>query len=250
VITSWSYQASTGPVQIKLKVGKEESLTSFTITDESAVETAAAAKLNTFATRLPVEADEVIGLTPVTNGLPCVRGMATGYSYSAYVMGSDVPPGTTATFNPPQAGTQIDIAATLEVDSDLDGFGDESQDQCLTIKGPDHGCPSNDFSFGRLQRNRANGTATLTVIVPNPGDISLAGKGLAQIRGSNAARANPTRARAVNDAGKVRLKIKAKGKKKRKLNRTGSVRVKAKVTFTPNGGRPNTETRRVRLLKK
>ena len=141
VITSWSYQASAGPVQIKLKVGRAAGANSFLIVGESAVQVAAASSLNTFPTRISVQAGDVIGITPVTNGLPCVRAMA-GYSYSAYVMGADVPPGSTATFNPPAANVQLDVSARLEADADLDDFGDETQDQCPGTAGPQNGCPA------------------------------------------------------------------------------------------------------------
>ena len=38
-------------------------------------------------------------------------------------------------------GWIIDISATLEPDADNDGFGDESQDQCLGQAGGSNGCP-------------------------------------------------------------------------------------------------------------
>jgi hypothetical protein len=54
----------------------------------------------------------------------------------------------------------------------------------------------------------------------------------------------------VGTAGKVKLLIKSKGKKRRKLNRTGKVKVKAQVTYTPTGAIPNTQSRKVRLVKR
>ena len=55
--------------------------------------------------------------------------------------------------------------------------------------------------------------------------------------------------RAVTAAGKVKLRIKAKGRKRHKLNRTGRVKVAAKVTYTPTFGLPATKTRKIRLGK-
>ena len=141
VITSWSYQASEGPVHIKLKVGRAAGTNSFLIVGESAVGVAAATSLNSFPARISVQTGDVIGITPVTNGLPCIRAMA-GYSYSAYVMGDDVQPGTTATFNPPVGNVQLDVLARLEADADQDAFGDETQDQCPGTAGPQNGCPA------------------------------------------------------------------------------------------------------------
>jgi hypothetical protein len=35
----------------------------------------------------------------------------------------------------------VNIAAVVEPDADGDGFGDETQDKCIGVGGPDNGCP-------------------------------------------------------------------------------------------------------------
>jgi len=110
--------------------------------------------------------------------------------------------------------------------------------------------PSNAFSFGKLKRNKRKGTAILTVIVPGPGTLQLSGRGLVKQRPAGALHRPRTLAKVVSAAGSVKLKIRSKGKKRRKLNRTGRVKVKAKVTFTPTGNVPNTRSRRIKLVKK
>jgi hypothetical protein len=45
----------------------------------------------------------------------------------------------------------------------------------------------------------------------------------------------------------LKLQIKPRGKAKRKLQRTGKTTVRPKVTFSPAGGEPNTESKRVKL---
>jgi hypothetical protein len=105
--------------------------------------------------------------------------------------------------------------------------------------------PPNDISFGKLKRNRRLGTATLTVNVPGPGQISLRGRGLAPVR---AAGKSPLRA--VTAAGRVSLPVRARGKAKTRLNKRGSVVVAVKVTFVPTGGETNTESKRVKLIRK
>jgi hypothetical protein len=104
---------------------------------------------------------------------------------------------------------------------------------------------SNVFSFGKLNRNKHRGTAILPVNVPGPGTLSLTGKGVKTQRpgGANASKA-------VAAAGTVKLLVKAKGSAKHKLNKTGKVKVKVKVTFTPTGGASNTQTKRIKLIKK
>jgi hypothetical protein len=243
VVTSWSYQASSVPVQLQLKIGRAAGTNQFTIVGESAVETASSSGPNTFQTRIPVQAGDLIGLRPVSTGPPCIRGMSPGYSYSAYVMGNDLSPGTTATFNPPNPNVQMDVAANLEPDADTDGFGDETQDRCLGVPGPMEGCPSNTFTFGKLKRNAHKGTAVLIVSVPGPGELTGSGTG---VSAASAAAIS----KSVGAAGDVTLLIKAKGKKKRKLNETGKVKVSLNITFTPTGGLPSTQPRTLSLRKK
>jgi hypothetical protein len=244
VISSWSYEASTAGRQLQLKVGRAAGTNQFTIVGESAVETASSTGLNSFLTRVPVQAGDLIGMRPIklgVLGLPCVRAMS-GYSYSAYVMGDDLALGSTATFNPPVPNVQIDIAASVEPDADADGFGDETQDRCLGVPGPMDGCPSNLITFGKLKRNTDRGTAILTVNVPGPGELTGAGSGVS-------AAAAAVTSKTVGAAGNVQLLIKARGKKKRTLNDTGKVKVKPKITFTPTGGLPGTQSRKLKLKK-
>ena len=61
-----------------------------------------------------------------------------------------------------------------------------------------------------------------------------------------AARADKT----VAGAGTLKLLVEPKGKARRKLNRAGRARVKAVVTYTPSGGPPVAQPKRVKLIKK
>jgi hypothetical protein len=96
--------------------------------------------------------------------------------------------------------------------------------------------PSNDFSFSGLARNKTKGTAQLTVSVPGPGAIDLAGNGLKPQATTAAA------------AGDVVLKVKTTGNKRKKLRRKGKAKVTPLVTFTPAGGAANTESTKVKLV--
>ena len=97
--------------------------------------------------------------------------------------------------------------------------------------------PSNLFSISAKRLNRSKGTATLIVSVPGPGQLVLSGKGIKKQRKNASA------------AGKVNVKVISTGKKKRELEGTGAVKVKAKITFTPTGGSPNSKTTKIRLIK-
>jgi hypothetical protein len=99
--------------------------------------------------------------------------------------------------------------------------------------------PSGAFKLGKPKLNKRRGTATLAVTVPEAGTLALAGKGVVA--------QGPTPARA---AGIVRLTIEAKGKTEQKLSRSGTAKVKVKITFIPSGGDPNSESETVRLIEK
>lgn len=102
--------------------------------------------------------------------------------------------------------------------------------------------PDNAFSLGKAKLNKKKGTASLTVDVPNLGELTGSGKG---VKVANAAVISKT----VTAPGKVKLTIKAKGRKQKTLNETGKVKVKPKITYTPTGGDPRTQSVKVKLKK-
>jgi lysophospholipase L1-like esterase len=99
--------------------------------------------------------------------------------------------------------------------------------------------PSNDFGFGKVKKNKRKGTAKLTVGVPGPGELELAK--------TKSVKADEESA---ESAGKEKLSIKPKGKAKKRLNTKGKAKVKAEVTYTPTGGTPNTEDKKIKLVKR
>jgi hypothetical protein len=99
--------------------------------------------------------------------------------------------------------------------------------------------PSNEFAFGSVKKNKKRGTAKLTVKVPGPGELVLDKN--AKVKGTQ---------EGADAAGKQKLPIKPRRKAKQKLAAKGEAKVKAEVTYTPDGGEPNTRTRGVRLIKR
>jgi hypothetical protein len=95
--------------------------------------------------------------------------------------------------------------------------------------------PTSTFTLDVITHNKRKGTATIAANVPNPGELTGAGSGGISKK--------------VRAPGKVRLLIKAKGKKKRRLNSNGKVKVRPEITYTPIGGSPNTRTMAIRLVK-
>ena len=106
--------------------------------------------------------------------------------------------------------------------------------------------PSNDFTLGKLKRNTARGTATLLVHVPGAGELTVGGSGVAP-RTSGQVRVT---AIAVGPPWQVNITIKPKGRAKKKLATSGKLTLRATVTFTPAGGTANSQTKRVKLLKR
>ncbi|MGH2992142.1 MAG: S8 family peptidase [Solirubrobacterales bacterium] len=99
--------------------------------------------------------------------------------------------------------------------------------------------PSNQFSFGKVKANKRKGTAKLTVEVPGPGELELAKT--KKVKGDE---------ESVEAAGDEELSVRAKGKAKKSLSQRGDAKVKAKVTYTPTGGTPNTESEKIKLIKR
>jgi hypothetical protein len=95
---------------------------------------------------------------------------------------------------------------------------------------------SNEFTFTKLTRNKAKGTAKVFVAVPGAGALQLTGLG---VHAQNRTVSGPTTAA---------LKVVPKTKLRATLARTGEVRVKVKVTYTPTGGDPRSKTKWVKLV--
>jgi hypothetical protein len=128
------------------------------------------------------------------------------------------------------AGTTYQIAVDGAPGSYATGFVG------LSLLGP---TPSNDFSLGKVKKNESKGTAKLTVDIPGPGEIDLAK--------TIKVKADQKTAEA---AGTEKLLVKPNGNTRRKLNEKGTTEVTAKVTYTPDGGTPNTERKKVKLIKR
>jgi hypothetical protein len=104
--------------------------------------------------------------------------------------------------------------------------------------------PSNAFTVGAITRNQKKGTATLTLNVPNPGELTGSGNG---VKASSAGRTMISKS---VGAGQAQLLIKAKGKKKKQLNQKGKVKLNVAITYTPTGGDPSSQSAKVKLKKK
>jgi hypothetical protein len=98
--------------------------------------------------------------------------------------------------------------------------------------------PSNRFKFDGVFVNDRRGTAKLALDVPGPGHLKLSGKGVKRVK------------KRASRAGNVRLAIRAKGKAKRRLINRGKLKVHVKVRFKPEGGKPRSKSKTVKLARR
>ncbi len=215
VVSSWSHNAAAGAGQmLTMKVfRKVADPNTYQVVGHDGPRPLSASALNTFPASIAVKAGDVLGLNDVnasTVSNACLFATDPGESHLE-VFG-DLADGASADFGAGDPALRINATAVVE--------------------------PTNTFTLGAITRNKKKGTATLMANVPNPGELALSGNGVKSAGG------------AVNAPGAAELMIRAKGKKKRKLNETGKVKLKPKVTYTPTGGDPSTQSIKVKLTKK
>ena len=127
----------------------------------------------------------------------------------------------------------VESASEADEDSDARAYFDVTVD---ALSAP----PSNKFRFGGVKVNKRRGSAKLTVNVPvSPGNIKLAKTG--SVEGQH---------ERVRLSGKEKLEIQPKGKAKKRLNKRGKAKVKAKVTYTPDGGPSDTKSKKIKLVQR
>lgn len=138
-------------------------------------------------------------------------------------------------------GTQVGLAAVANKGFAFSGFtGACTGTACaLTMDGA-KSVTANfaAYGFGKgIKRNKKKGTAKVPITVGASGTLLLSGKKIKK------------RSRAVSP-GTTKLTVAAKGKARKKLLRTGKVKVKLTLTFTPAGGTPATVTKSIQLKRK
>jgi len=217
-ITSWSHNAK--PVagqQLTMKVFRPLGGASYMVVGHDGPRGLTGGTVNTFPANVAVKAGDVVGLNTANASTillnACVFDASPGDSFGQRV--GSLADGGSGLFDF-LPGARVNVSAVFE--------------------------PSSSFSLGKAKLNKKKGTATLTVNVPNPGELTGSGK---DVKVASAA----VISKAVTP-GKVKLTIRAKGKKKGTLNETGKVKVKPKITYTPTGGSPSTQVKKLKLIKR
>jgi hypothetical protein len=217
-VTSWSTYASADLGQsFTMKIFRQVAGLTYMVVGHDGPRDLTAGALNTFPSSVAAKPGDVLGLNSGP-GMNACNFVVSGDSSLARL--GNLADGESGDFGSSTPFFRVNITAVV--------------------------APTNTFGFGSVTRNKKRGTATLTVNVPNPGELALSGKGVKTQRAGRGAVASKT----VTAAGTVELLIKAKGKKRRKLNKTGKVKVNPKVTYTPTGGDPSTQSKGLKLKKR
>jgi hypothetical protein len=140
VITSWSTLALLGGAEVKLGVFRPTGPPpgAYTTVGASALQTLVGGSLNSFATSIPVQAGDTLGLLIVSGGHNCII-INTGSPQDGTERqeGALFDLGAVHTYNDPsQPARRINIAATLEADANGDGIGDEAPETKITKGAP------------------------------------------------------------------------------------------------------------------
>ncbi len=212
-ITSWSHNAAADSGQtMTFKVFRRVTGSTYMVVGHDGPRSLTGGAVNTFPANIGVKPGDVIGL-----------------------FFSVAPPAKAWFFAAPDAF----LRRNGNLADGQSGVFDPDPDRRLNVTAVF--VPTNVFTLRGVNLHRKKGTATLKVNVPNPGELVLSGNG---VKGVGASRAV-----AVTAPGIARLPIRAKGKKRETLNETGRVRVKLKITYTPTGGDPSTQSRKLKLRK-
>jgi hypothetical protein len=213
-VTSWSFKSgSAGGNPIRLRVLRQTSggtvFPVFTGAGTSAPVPAAIGVVGPNATSLPIKAGDSVGLDFFAS---LVEANTPGARQAFWIM----PPladGSTRQSNSTFENGEVMVQATVE--------------------------PTNTITLGAITRNKKKGTATVTITVPNAGQLSYAGTGV-----------TVTGPASVAAPGDVQLTVKATGKKAKKLKRKGKASVSFGTTFTPNFGAASITPDSLMLRKK
>jgi len=106
--------------------------------------------------------------------------------------------------------------------------------------------PTNAFTVGELKGK------TLAVNVASAGTVDVTDGGAqASTSGAFAAAKKLLKpSRASGGPGKIEVRLKLTKAAQQQLRRKGKVTVNARITFTPNGGSPNSQTAKLKVRRK
>jgi hypothetical protein len=209
-ITSWSTRSAGGGATYTFKVFRRTSDPDVFQVLAHAPPHPLTSGLNTVPVNIAVRPGDMIGLNESGGLNSCTFSQPFD---AVLTRGGDLSDGATGTFTA-ENDVRLNLSAVL--------------------------VPSNDFTVAMITRDRARGSATVTVNVSNPGVIAISGKGLKKRNAS----------KTVAVAGTIQFQIASAGARKRRLEKTGKVILTPTLTFFPTGGDPASKAFTVKLKKR
>jgi hypothetical protein len=149
VITSWSARSNGNVGQtVKLMVFRDVGSGSFSAVAKDATTRTlsnVADQLDTFTgTHIPIEAGQSIGVyLPAGSVDSCEFNTSSGADHAGYSLPDGVGEpgeGTPFDYSIYDSAVRVNARAVVEPDADRDTFGDETQDHCVGVAGPNDGC--------------------------------------------------------------------------------------------------------------
>lgn len=155
VITGWRVKVGPGlgPLPQRLEVFEiKNEEHEFEKIGESATETLVEGG-NSFATRIPADEGDSVGLYGPNGTLICREAGAVSRLFEGSVASGEIKPFTTIKDGVPlEVGTPLVV--TVEDDRDGDGYGDETQDRCPQSAFLQTDCPLVALSIGKVEVKR------------------------------------------------------------------------------------------------
>jgi hypothetical protein len=254
VLTSWSSSANgDATTTLRLKVYRRTADPSvFTTTGESAVSPVlVAGDLNTFPTRVPVQADDILGLSVLTGISPACVFNSAGAGNQVRQGNGDPSVNTGEILGSPGSGLRVNVSAVLEPDADHDGYGDDTQDGCPQQSDTQAAC-STSFTVAAAPGKKS---VSLTVNVPGAGTVSAGDvndKALLMARASKKKKKfkQVRTTRAEFTPGNVSLTVPLSGAGKSLLARKSRLKGQIKVIYSPRTGVSGSRVIKVKLKSK
>jgi hypothetical protein len=153
VLTSWTFQAGTQLTQLALRVYRASGYNYTTVAEHGTLEAFLPNTARTIPTRLAVRAGDLIGVRVVRGG--CAIESGSQGDVLLFNPGPLTAVGGSAAYGSGPTGFALEVAAKFELDTDGDGYGDESQDLCPQSAKTQAACPAPNTKVKRAKTNRA-----------------------------------------------------------------------------------------------
>ncbi|HEY5943510.1 MAG TPA: hypothetical protein VIT89_11715 [Solirubrobacterales bacterium] len=248
VITKWTFNAppelEPGFFNQTLKILRRVGGNQFQVIGESA-SSPLSGGLNTFSTRVPVLAGDIIGSVGTVEGIVFSFYCETGNPGDRLgVIKGNPSLGSIASQSEEGGGYQVPVTVFVEPDADNDGFGDETQDACPQSAAFQTPCPPVALSTSTQVK-----TNSVTVIVTSTTAAPVTVKGVAKLgKGKKAKMNGGTQNLLPGTLNKYRLFFtKGLKNKLKELSPQKKVTLKVTVSGTSVSGAVTTKTLKLKL---